>query len=80
MVKAVAEHSGIGMPHFGGYVVWAFRYLFPILVVNMLVFLAGGIWTWVGVAAALVLVGQALWLRRSAAPVPEEHQRIHVDD
>lgn len=80
MVKAVAEHSGIEMPQFGGYVVWAFRYLFPILVVNMLVFLAGGFWTWVGVGLAVLLVGQAFWLRRSAAPVPEEHQRIHVDD
>nr|NLI49692.1 sodium:proton antiporter [Propionibacterium sp.] len=80
MVKAVAEHSGIEMPHFGGYVVWAFRYLFPILIANMLVFLAGGIWTWVGVALGVALLGQALWLRRSAAPVPEEHKRIHVDD
>ena len=80
MVKAVAEHAGVGMPHFGGYVVWALRYLFPILVVNALVVLAGGWWVWLGLALAVALVGQAFWLRRTAAPVPEESQAIHVED
>lgn len=40
MVKAVAEHGGVAMPSFGGYVVWSLRYLVPIMVAMVLVFIA----------------------------------------
>lgn len=80
MVKAVAEHSGVTMPHFGGYVLWAVRYLLPVLVALMFAFLADGAWTWLGWGLAALLVGQAFRLRRTAAPVPEETQVVHVDD
>lgn len=80
MVKAIAEDAGVAMPHFGGYVVWAARFLLPILLVNMLVFLVGGVWVWVGVALAAALLGRAAWLRRSVAPSPEEAKTIHVPE
>ena len=81
MVKAVAEHSGVSMPHFGGYVVWAARYLLPVLVALVLVFIAPEAWArWVGIALAAALVGQAFWLRRRVAPDPEQAGYVHVDD
>ncbi len=81
MVKAVAEHSGVNMPHFGGYVGWALRFLAPVLAAMVLVFLDPAPWaTATGVVLALALVGQAFWLRRKAAPDPEIHGRVHVDD
>ena len=81
MVKAVAEHSGVTMPHFGGYVVWAARYLLPVLVALVLVFIDPAPWArWAGVALAAALLGQTFWLRRRAAPDPEQAVRVHVDD
>ncbi len=43
MVKSVAEKSGVPMPSFGGYVVWTFRYLVPILAGMVLIFIEGGL-------------------------------------
>ena len=44
MVKAVADSHGVSMPSFGGYAVLAFRYLVPVLVAMVLVFLTGLLW------------------------------------
>ncbi len=58
MVKAVAERSGCIMPSFGGYVVWTFRYLVPVLVAMVLIFIAEPVWARVaGFALAAVLIG-----------------------
>jgi Na+/H+ antiporter NhaD/arsenite permease-like protein len=58
MVKAVADSAGVRMPSFGGYVVWSFRQLVPVLVAMSLVFISGVLWAqvvgWV-LAAAVVL-------------------------
>ena len=44
MVKAVADSHGVQMPSFGAYVVWAFRYLVPVLVAMVLIFIADPTW------------------------------------
>jgi len=44
MVKAVAEERGVVMPSFGGYVVWAVRYLVPVLVAMVCLFLSPVWW------------------------------------
>jgi len=38
LVKAVAEKAGVKMPSFGGYLVWAAAYLFPLFILETLVF------------------------------------------
>ena len=61
MVKAVADSAGVHMPTFGGYVVWAFRHLVPVLVAMSLVFLSGVAWAQVvGWVLAALLVARAL--------------------
>lgn len=60
MVKAVAEESGVPMPSFGGYIVWSGRYLLPILIAMMCIFVAGQWWAkGLGVALTLAIVGAA---------------------
>ncbi|SEV86862.1 transporter, UIT6 family [Austwickia chelonae] len=70
MVKSVAESAGVKMPSFGGYVVWSMRYLAPILVAMMLVFVAPGLWPRIaGIALAVLIVGRALLVIHRAEPV-----------
>lgn len=38
MVKAIAEHANIKMPSFGGYILWSFSFLLPLLLLVTLVF------------------------------------------
>lgn len=58
MVKAVAEGAGVTMPSFGGYIAWTFRYLVPILVALVMIFIADGmVWTIAGVVIAAVSIG-----------------------
>lgn len=38
MVKTIAEHSGIKMPSFGGYIVWSAIVLVPLLVISTFIF------------------------------------------
>lgn len=62
MVKAVAEHGGVAMPSFGGYVVWTFRYLVPVLVAMVLIFIASPGWAHVlGWALAAGVLAAAAW-------------------
>jgi Na+/H+ antiporter NhaD/arsenite permease-like protein len=74
MVKAVAESTGVKMPSFGGYAVWALRYLGPILVAMMLIFVAQGMWAHLaggGLALALALVQlRAIWFGPQPAARP----------
>ncbi|MFT3861716.1 sodium:proton antiporter [Micropruina sp.] len=61
MVKAVAEHSGVAMPSFGGYLGWAFAHLVPVLIALVCIFLSGH-WSamlagWAIVAALLARAG-----------------------
>ena len=57
MVKSVAEKSGVPMPSFGGYVVWTFRYLVPILAGMVMIFIADGLmWTLIGVGLAVISI------------------------
>ena len=73
MVKAVAEGAGVRMPSFGGYVLLAFRYLVPILLAMMLIFLTGVFWAeiagWV-LTAGLVLRAVRMAVVPSKAGVP----------
>ncbi|MDO5628049.1 MAG: sodium:proton antiporter [Mobilicoccus sp.] len=60
MVKAVAEDRGVTMPSFGGYVVWSFRYLVPIIAAMVLVFIAQSLWaTVVGILLAVAMIPTA---------------------
>ncbi|MDO5671390.1 MAG: sodium:proton antiporter [Actinomycetaceae bacterium] len=62
MVKAVAESAGVKMPAFGGYIVWAFRYLVPILFAMACIFIAHPLWAKVlGIVVALLLLGRDAW-------------------
>lgn len=72
MVKAVAEDAGVKMPSFGGYIVWALRYLLPTLIAMMCLFLASQPWAkGLGVVLTLLILGQAIWnLARSRSQVP----------
>ena len=58
MVRSIAEQAGVRMPGFGGYVVQALRYLLPVLVAMVCLFLAQ---SWavraVGLVIALVVAG-----------------------
>lgn len=44
MVKAVAESREVVMPSFGGYIGWTLRYLVPILVAMVCIFLGESVW------------------------------------
>lgn len=61
MVKAVAEEYGVEMPSFGGYMVWAVRYLTPTLTAMVLIFIAEAPWTlWAGIGLSIVLIAVAV--------------------
>ena len=61
MVKAVAEERGIVMPSFGRYVVWALRYLFPVLVAMVCLFISPVLWVkLVGAAITVLIVTRSL--------------------
>ncbi|MDR1355646.1 MAG: sodium:proton antiporter [Propionibacteriaceae bacterium] len=70
MVKSVAEERGVKMPSFGGYIAWTLRYLVPILVSMVLIFLStGALPLLLGIGLALLIAGDALRLTR-AHPLP----------
>lgn len=70
MVKAVAEERGTQMPSFGGYVVWAAKYLVPALVGMLLIFVVQAGWaTVLGWLIAAALAAQALLVGRSRVAV-----------
>lgn len=76
MVKAVAEEYGVEMPSFGGYMVWAVRYMGPTLTAMVLIFIAEHPWTTpIGVGLTAVLVALSLWkLRRKGKPQPAQEK------
>lgn len=68
MVKAVAEEFHVAMPSFGGYMVWAVRYLGPTLTAMVLIFIAEAAWTTpAGLALTAILIVAALFNLRKAA-------------
>ena len=69
MVKAVAEHGGVEMPSFGGYVVRSLRYLVPTLLASMALFIADQPWLRVagGLLAGALVVRALLILRKHSA-------------
>ncbi|MEP7159834.1 MAG: sodium:proton antiporter [Dermatophilaceae bacterium] len=77
MVKSVADSTGLQMPSFGGYVVWACRYLLPVLVAMMLLFIATPVWAHaLGALLTAGLVGRAGWIIRGAHPVGHLESRV----
>jgi Na+/H+ antiporter NhaD and related arsenite permeases len=68
MTKSVADSAGVKMPSFGGYIVWSFSYLVPVLISMTLVFLVDG-WAWkiVGVVLAVLLALRSLVTARSGS-------------
>ncbi|MCT1458496.1 sodium:proton antiporter [Aestuariimicrobium sp. p3-SID1156] len=66
MVKSVAESRGVAMPSFGGYVVWTFQYMVPVLVAMVLIFIADA-WLWhiLGIVLALALALRSFMLARA---------------
>ena len=78
MVKAVAEEFHVEMPSFGGYMVWAVRYLGPTLTAMVLIFIAEAAWTTpAGLALTAVLIVAALFNLRKAAG---EAERRHAQE
>lgn len=65
MVKSVAESADVEMPSFGGYVVWAFTWLVPVLAAMVLIFIAEGLlWNVLGLAVTVAILGRAFLLIR----------------
>ena len=61
MVKAVAEEDNVEMPSFGGYIIWALRYMGPVLVAMVAIFLAHTPWIRIaGIALTAVLLIAAI--------------------
>ncbi|MDR0836995.1 MAG: sodium:proton antiporter [Propionibacteriaceae bacterium] len=61
MVKSVAEERGVRMPSFGGYIVWTLRYLAPVLLTMVLIFIStSALANLCGIALALLIAGNAL--------------------
>ena len=38
MVKSISDENGISMPSFFGYFVWSLKFLFPVFLLDMVVF------------------------------------------
>lgn len=77
MVKSVAESRGVEMPSFGGYVVWAFKYLVPTLIAMVLVFIVQSQWaTIAGAALAVLLAARAISFTRYR---PSEIKKIEAE-
>ncbi len=67
MVKSVAESRGTDMPDFGAYILQALRHLVPILLANMMIFIAQPVWAkGIGVAGALLIAGRAVRMAQSS--------------
>lgn len=62
MIKSVADQAGVSMPSFGGYIGWSMRYLVPTLVAMACIFIAGGVWMWVGIAIAALALGYQFYI------------------
>ncbi len=77
MVKAVAENGGVRMPSFGGYVVWALKYLAPTLVAMCLVFIADG-WLTTVLGWALFAALQAWNIRTMVSARPQQHAALEA--
>ncbi len=65
MVKSIADASGVTMPSFGGYVLWALRYLVPVLALMVLVIIAPPLP--LKALGAVLTVGWIAWLLRPQA-------------
>lgn len=61
MVKAVAEEDGVAMPSFGGYALWAFTWLAPILAAMAFLFIAGQLWAKIIGVVLTVLLLVRIW-------------------
>ncbi|MDR2931464.1 MAG: sodium:proton antiporter [Propionibacteriaceae bacterium] len=65
MLRAIAVNQRVRMPSFVGYLAWSGRWLLPVLVASMMVFIADATWAHVvGVVLAVLVVVRA-WLIRS---------------
>ncbi len=62
MLRSIAVHQAVQMPSFVGYIAWSLRWLLPVLVANLLIFMADVWWARLaGIAlAGLLLVRAAL--------------------
>ena len=75
MVKSIAESADVEMPSFGGYTLkWAFRYLLPILLIMVMIFV---VQDWrirgLGIFFAVLRVAQEIW-QASRYPDPHKHK------
>ncbi|MCU0691088.1 MAG: sodium:proton antiporter [Polyangiaceae bacterium] len=75
MVKSIAESAHVEMPSFGAYTFkWAFRYLLPVLLMMVLIFI---VQDWrvrvIGVLMALVRVAHDIW---QASRYHDPHARV----
>ncbi|MCL1837826.1 MAG: sodium:proton antiporter [Propionibacteriaceae bacterium] len=74
MVKTVAEERGVEMPSFGGYVIWTFKYLVPILVAMVCIFLSSELI--VKIIGAVIAVGIVVWAVFMIVKNPLPHRRV----
>jgi len=65
MVRAVAVHQGVRMPSFLGYIAWSLRWLLPVLIASMLIFITGSWWArGTGIAIGVVILVRAVLVAR----------------
>lgn len=69
MVKAIAEERGIGMPSFVGYLKWSLTILTPLFTVLVMIFIAGGWWTVIGVSILTLYILFFFYLTYIKKPV-----------
>lgn len=74
MVKAIAESANVKMPSFGGYTLkWAFRFLVPILVLMLMIFIVqDNTVKGIGIFLSAVRVAMYLW---QAHLYPDPHKK-----
>lgn len=79
MVKSIAESTKVPMPSFAGYTLkWAFRYLVPILLIMVMIFI---VQDWrikgLGIAWAVIRAAHELW-QATRYPDPHKHGKPAV--
>jgi Na+/H+ antiporter NhaD/arsenite permease-like protein len=76
MVRAIAESAGVRMPSFIGYVGWSARWLLPVLMASLALFVSESpLGRWVGLGLAALLVLRALSLLRGLGLLPPAPDR-----
>ncbi|MDR2973814.1 MAG: sodium:proton antiporter [Propionibacteriaceae bacterium] len=78
MLRSIALRQGVTMPSFVGYIVWSVRWLLPVLLATMLLFIADPWWakaTGALVAVSILIRAVLIWRRWQGIPLPRINDR-----